>query len=169
MKIKDLRRLETELDAEVQYTSLSPRDKKEYSSLQDAQEAGASALNFALTKIRALNEVKYDIRETVRIFNETKGINAKTLKIAQLEAELSLLESVQNMSSPRSYSPYGSTKIEYQAGIDADTVDQHRIQARRVRREIQSLKDSCNGINSSGTAELSEKSMGILKKYGMID
>lgn len=171
--IKVLRRAEAELDNELQYvhSRLNSDRNQRQSTATAAVTAGVTACNAFLTRHGQLLEAKFAIRKAVGEFNQDKGINLKTGQIAALEAQLKALETAMSYGSVNEHTPYGSNKTEYRSGVDAEFIDKLRSESRSLKRQVQRLKDSCNGINSSEDASpyIGDKTLEFLKSNNFID
>lgn len=171
--IKVLRRAESELDNELKYVQnrLSSARNQRQASASAATATGTMACNEFIIRHGQLLEAKFDIRKAVGQFNQDKDINLKTGKIAALEAQLNALDTAMGFGSVSECSSYGATKLEYRPGIDAEYVDKLRSDSRSLKRQVQRLKDSCNGINSSEDASpyIGDKTLEFLKSNNFID
>ena len=168
MKIKDLRRAETQIDEEIDYSVRMLRSSNEYGKLHQAEDAGAELAEHYLDKVGELTEAKYTIRALVSAFNEEYGINERCIKIAKAQAKLDVINTIiAELSSPRTQRIYNSDVIRYSVGLSEQAIDFHRATARGIIREIQSLKDSCNGINSQQTVMVPPTLLAVLTKYNL--
>lgn len=168
--IKTLRRAETELEDEIHYSN-HLLGKAELPNHEAALEYGINAVEEFAVKMADLVKARFAIREAVRKFNEEKGINAKTLQIAQLQEHIKVLERMQSYGSVQQTSSYHTNTVQYRSGIPQTKVDEFRSQARSLTRQIQKLKDSCNGINSSSDASeyLDKDTIEFLRSNNFID
>lgn len=174
LRIKDLRRIESEIDKELAFKSRVQLDRYSEVQYKDAEEAveTSKAKIFAkLDIVKTLYSVKFQIREIVGDFNDKSGINKKSLQIAQLNNELSVLSSLSNLPiTRRTTDGYGTThKYYHTEGVSEDFIEEMRAESRRVLRKVQALKDSCAGTNAKGTGTLSEELENTLRQLGMID
>lgn len=170
--VKELRRIETEIDNEISHRTcrVSQLRSKEAVSLTAAYTECQTELVDMISKHTELLDSKFAIREIISKFNSDNGINERTGKIAALKAAIQFLEdSVLNIGSATSYAPYGSTKTVYRYGITEDHTDSVRSEIRALKRQIQALTDSCNGINSSHKFAINENLLKVFVKYGLID
>lgn len=149
--IKNLRRAESEIDNELAHVKRNAnRSGYDFNNATAALNAGNQMMNTFRERVNVLVRVKYEIRDIVARFNMVNGINERTAQIAMLEAVLSCNEEeCQSFGSPRSNRDYQTHEVTWTAGIELGTIDELRSDARGIKRKIQSLKDSCNGINSS--------------------
>ena len=154
VNIKLLRRAETEIQNELAHVSsrLNNTRHEREPTQESATTAGEISCNSFLKRYTELMTAKFDIRAAVGKFNEAEGINGKTTKIAMLEGLLSAYEKAEGYGRVSRNSGYGSTEVTYTPGVSDEVVDSYRTEVRRIRREIQSLKDSCNGVNASKDA-----------------
>lgn len=174
LRIKDLRRIESEIDKELGFKSRIQLDRYsevQYKDAEEAVEAGKAKVFAKLEIVKTLYDVKFQIRQIVGDFNEKSGINKKSLQIAQLNNELSVLGSLANLpTTRRTTDGYGATHKYYNTeGVSEDFIEEMRAESRRVLRKVQALKDSCAGTNANGTGTLSEELENTLRKLGMID
>lgn len=170
MRVKDIRRVESEIDNELEFIQSRLRNKPKYSTSSQARDAGTSLTKSFLEKYGKLIDAKFELRRLIANFNKTAGINDRTARIAQLEMTKETIDNcLVNYGDVDTYRNYGSDTVKYQAGISELAVDEYRAQSRRLKRLIQSLKDSCNGINAQGTVEVSDDTMELLKESGFID
>ena len=171
MKIKTLRRIETEIDSEISFMSRRLRNlSKKADSLENAKIEGSNTIEAAQKSFMELNAAKFTIRGLVSEFNSTKGINRKTAEIAELEATKSFIEDVAlsvNFAQTRE-SNYGSG-VSHHVGLSEETEDSLRASVRGLTRKIQGLKDSCNGTNSQGDIQIPEKLLNLFKVYSLVD
>lgn len=170
--VKELRRIETELDNEISHRTsrVNRLSSKEAVSLTAAYTECQTELLDMIAKHTELLDSKFAIREIISKFNSDNGINERTGKIASLKASSQFLEDeVLRIGSAVSYAPYGSTKTVYRYGITEDYTDSVRSEIRALKRQIQALTDSCNGINSSHKFAINENLLKVFVKYGLID
>lgn len=172
LSIKDLRRAETELESEMNYVvqCLSAARSERTTNNQGALEAGLSVCDAYVTRQSELLGAVFAIRQAVGKFNEDEGINQRTGRIAYLERLVAANEKAQSFGRVARNQSYGSTEVTYTPGIDDEKINVYRNEVRRIRREIQSLKDSCNGINSSkdATPYIDPKMVEFLKSNNFI-
>lgn len=169
--IKELSRLETEIDEEIDFAKSRHRSalQKTLPSQQAAEDAAMKAAKEVFSRTQSLLTAKYAIRSIKQTFNAEKGINDKTRAIAQLHAEQELLDSIAQQKEVTAIDRYGSNKLDYRPGITTEVQDEYRAKSRVVQRQIQRLKDSCQGINNQGTIELEEDVYHTLVSVGLID
>lgn len=169
--IKTLRRAENEIDSEIEHIRRRLRNRKATTSRKTAAEEGAEACVDFLTRFKELSSAKYEIRAAVSFFNEEEGINKRMVQIAKLDALLEATVSCEQFGPVIERSSYTNKASEYTVGISNDIVDAYRSDARGIRREIQALKDSCNGINSSKDSAkyVSTEMIEFLKDNNFID
>lgn len=172
LSIKDLRRAETEIENELIYVKqrMSSVRSERQSSMEGAMESGKAAVEGFISRTSELLEAVYAIRNAVGKFNEDEGINNRTSKIAYFDRLLNTLEQGQNFGRTARNTSYGSSEVTYTPGIDDTKIDELRNEVRRIRRDIQSLKDSCNGINASkdATPYIDAKVVEFLKNNNFI-
>ena len=172
IKVKTLRRAETELLSEIQLLSgrlpsfsTEPLAK----SLNEARSIGLESYKNKLSVLQDCITAKYDIRNSISKFNQANGINDRTLKIAVLTEQLDLIEKshtrINDASANRSY--YGDIE-GYNIGCSQSDLDQYRVEVRKIKKEIQGLKDSCNGINASNDVEITTELHKFLTDLSMI-
>lgn len=174
VKIKDLRRIETELESELsiqksRVTSIDDLTTRA-STAEMAALAGKKAQQGQLEKVGKMISMKFMIRQLISDFNASNGINDRTLKIAVLSEKLEVCQQAQSARRPSAHQDWRSDKIDgYNCGIDLATKDELRIQERGIRQQIQKLKDSCNGINSNESVTLPDDLVTFLKEYKFIE
>lgn len=174
IKIKDLRRVETELEQEldIQKDRVKAIDilTVKAKSLDLAAAEGQKAQQAQLEKVSTMIAMKFKIRQIVSGFNKDKGINDRTLKIAVLSEKLDVCQQAQTARGPSANHDWSSDKIDgYNCGITVAMKDELRIQERGIRQQIQKLKDSCNGINSNESVTLPEELVAFLKGQKFIE
>ena len=170
MKIKTIRRIETEIDNELQFLSSRMGRDNNQSTKEAAEIAGVEVVTHALKAYTRLIGAKFEIRNLIAEFNSGKGINAKTSLIAQLESEKDFLEnSALRVGRARATRSYGTDAAEYCIGIPDSFEDEIRALIRGATRKIQTLKDSCNGINSQGDIEISDSLLSVFTDYSLVD
>jgi cell division protein FtsB len=170
--IKELSRIEAELDSELQFVEgrLAGNLRKNQSTVSAATTAALTAIKSALDKQELLLNLKFDLRNIKATFNIEKGINDRTIKIAKLVARKEFLERrITVLGDVEVIEAYGNHKDTYRPGITEETQDTYRAEVRNLSRQIQRLKDSCNGINSQGGIELTAETVDNLTKLGLID
>tara|TARA_Y100001960_G_scaffold334111_1_gene445163 strand:- start:34487 stop:35014 length:528 start_codon:yes stop_codon:yes gene_type:complete len=169
--VKELSRIETEIDEEISFVKGRMRSvrNERLNSANLAESRANKAIKEALSKLESLLSAKFAIRSVKQIFNAEKGINEKTRKIAELTERKALLDSAAGFGDVSARESYGSNKVEYNPGISTDTEDSYRAKSRAVQRQIQRLKDSCQGINNQGTIELDGTVYETLVACGLID
>lgn len=176
LKIKDIRRIETEMDKEISLLQSSftrnVSDNVEETS-EKALRAGKSLVEMQRDELAQFLETKFNLRQIVANHNSSTKINDNCIKIAKLEFELNLIENtVMNVSGvavKQEYTSKGYVAAGYKSGVDVEFKNQLRVEARKVRREIQRLKDSCNGINGQSEYELIPNDLEFLKSRGFLD
>ena len=170
MKIKTLRRIEIELDNELVFISRRLRRENNQATKELAELAGVSVVQSSKSAFSKLVKAKFEIRNLVAEFNIVKGINAKTAKIAELEALGAFVEEhLIKLGKVKTTRNYGSDTYEYAIGISDEVEDNLRAEVRRLSRQVQSLKDSCNGINSQGDIQVSDSLLSVFKAYSLVD
>lgn len=170
--IKDIRRIEQEVDNEINYVRNNASDirQDQQQNLADAKKVGEKGVNELQAKMYELIEVRFKIRTIVAEFNKDNGINDRTLKIAILEQKHDFLEqSIIGFGRPGTTRDYHLDKVVYSPGITTEVVDEKRAEARNIKRQIQRLKDSCNGINSNAKFEVAPELVALFERYGFID
>mgnify|MGYP001596213708 CR=1 FL=1 len=118
-------------------------------------------------KTKALIAAKFDIRRSIGQFNEDKGINDKTVKIAMLSAEKEALEQYEQYKA-QARTSYGTGSTVYAEGLDSAKIDKIRAQIRDLKRQIDNIKDSCAGINANSSIQLADETLATLKLYSLI-
>lgn len=170
MKIKTLRRIETELDNELLFISRRLQRENNQATKEAAFNAGEASATSAIKKHNRLLGAKFAIRALVSQFNIEKGINDKTAQIAVSEALKTFLENqILSIGQPRYSRNYHSETYEYTVGISDEYEDKIRAEIKSITRKIQSLKDSCNGINAQGDIEISPELMQVFLDYSLVD
>lgn len=169
--IKELSRIETEIDKEIQFAMLRHQGimRKDCASRDEALRVAKESIEVSSNKVHKLLDAKFAIRGIKQAFNVEKGINDKTLHIALLTQEQEFVDTYAkhgDVSSDRSYS---SNSVTFTPGISAESQDKLRAESRNIQRQIQRLKDSCQGINNQGSVELDEASYQVLVDAGLID
>ncbi len=170
--IKDIRRVESEVDEEIRFVSGNLRDVRDNQQvdLETAKKVGVAEVRKVVDRFNDLVGLRFAIREIVAKFNEENGINERTAKIARLEQEKAFLDDhVERFGRPGSSRDYHTDTIKYTPGITPEFVDEIRAKSRNIKRQIQRLKDSCNGINSNARFELDEAIVAKFESYGFID
>lgn len=170
--IKELSRIEAEIDSEILFVEARQRGQmaKKQGSAQAARDTALAAIKAGLGKRNALVKAKFAIRSIKQVFNAEKGINDKTREIAALELERQFLDTIHQYDDVQAYEGYGQRpKTEYLPGISLKTQDEYRAKSRVIARQIQRLKDSCQGINNQGIIELDEATYSTLVTSGLID
>lgn len=170
--IKDIRRIEQEVDDEIVYVQHGMHEirSEHHASLNAAKAAGEAGVREVLAKFDELVNLRFTIRDIVAKFNEENGINERTAKIAKLEQRKEFVDnSVAGFGRPGTTRNYSTDKVVYTAGLAPTVVDEFRAESRNIKRQIQRLKDSCNGINSNSRFELDPEVVGLFTKYGFID
>lgn len=169
--IKELSRIESEIDTEINFVSGRQRStmNTRQASRQEALDVANKSIASSLTKLNGLLDAKFAIRTIKQVFNAEKGINDKTRDIAKLTAEQAFIDSVASYSEVTASERYASTKVEYSPGITQEKQDELRAKSRVIQRQIQRLKDSCQGINNQGTILLDETTYSTLVSSGLID
>lgn len=170
--IKDVRRIETEIDDEISFVERNVRDirSEHQQSKKDAEDFGLKEVQTLQDKMFKLIEVRFKIREIVANFNTEHGINDRTAKIAKLEQQKDFLEDrIASFGRVGTTRDYNLDKVVYTPGVTSEFVDQKRAEVRDLTRQIQRLKDSCNGINSNTKVTLEPSLISFFKNAGMID
>jgi len=169
IKLKQLRRIETEIDNELEIQE--PRIQSccrnlgsIESSILNAAIRGALTVHAQYELISALLAKKFEIRAIVAAFNKENGINERTIKIAILEKQITYAEKASKVNIPSIDRDYRTNTISgYYQGITQAVSDDWRIAVRKLRAQIQKLKDSCSGINSNGTVVINNELESFLK------
>ena len=172
--IKTLRRAETELDNELRYSQERMQQMRSGSQVTEnaALASGIAVCEEYLERHSNLLDAKFEIRKCVGKFNQSKGINRKTSDIAELEASIAAIDLVMGFGAVAEQRTYGQqAKATYRPGINCDYIDKQRSVVRGLTRQIQRLKDSCNGVNSSEDASefISPTVLVFLKANNFID
>lgn len=172
LSIKQLRRIETELLNEKDHVIQRLRNfnYETADTKSDAIEIGEERLSLSIESVNALINAQYCVRKLISDFNESAGINDKTLQIANLEA---ICEARAEMSSSLgkvlAKTEYNSKQTTYSYGVSDEFEDNQRAIERFDKRRIQRLKDSCNGLNSSSKVKIPDTLLTLITKYGLID
>lgn len=174
LKIKDLRRVETELESElsIQKSRVSAIDDLTVRAKTADQAAvdGKKAQQVQLEKVGKMISMKFKIRQLISDFNASHGINERTIKIAVLSEKLEVSQQAQSARRPSPNQDWRTSQIDgYNCGIDLETKDELRVQERGIRQQIQKLKDSCNGINSNESVTLPDDLVSFLKEQKFIE
>lgn len=170
--IKDIRRIEQEVDNEIVYV-----EQNSYHIRENQQATKEAALEAGITDVQAMQdkayeliELRFKIRDIVAAFNKDNGINERTAKIALLEQKQSFLdEKIAGFGRVGTTRDYNSQQTKYTPGVDTEFVDAKRVESRDIKRQIQRLKDSCNGINSNAKFDVEPELVALFTKYGFID
>lgn len=168
MKVKEAQRLETVIDQEIErLKDRLARSSSTHKTRTLAESAFRERHEKTLEQMAILLDIKFAIRKAIAEFNRNHAINERTAKIAHLTKLLELIKgSLVNQAS--SVNHYNSKEPEYREGYSDQLEDVVLAECRKITREIQRLKDSCNGINSQGTIAISESQVEYLKKLGIL-
>ena len=169
ISIKNAARLETTLNDEIDRLTGKITDRKYFQSAKDSISATTKNIESLVEKIGMYREIRTCIRDQKRFFNEQKGINDLTSDIASLNDQLDLYNLLSEFRYPEPQSSYGNDTIRFCSGISEEDKESYYINTLKIKREIQRLKDKCQGVNSNGTIELSTDIESFLKKSGLID
>lgn len=170
--IKDLRRIESEIESEIQYVSNSVQlvRAEQQATKTDAEKYALGELPKLSAKMNVLIETKFKIRAFIADFNKTNGINERTAKIAELEEKSTFIENrLVSFGRAGTTRDYNTDKVKYTPGVTTDFVDERRAEVRAIKRQIQRLKDSCNGINSNSRTEIPQDLLDVFKQYKLVD
>lgn len=155
MKIKTLRRVLTELEDDISRGRSRIRTRLEAVSTSTALLGladGTEIVEHAVTRTVLMIDNKFVIRGIISDFNESQGINVKTIEIAKLVVQNDFLDNniidKINVPSPH-YSFRDHDPVAWKGGIDENTNETYRQLHRENKRKIQTLKDGCASINSS--------------------
>jgi len=169
INIKNARRLEATLDDEIARLKNKIFDREaRYKDTAQSLAGTKSAIDTYMDKLTKFKEIRQTIRDLIGEFNVEKGINSTTASIAIKVDELELYERLSNMSEPRMTKDWDDVKYAT-PGISRAEAEAHHATTLKLKREIQRLKDKCQGINSSGTIELSAETESFLKLTGLMD
>jgi hypothetical protein len=173
MKIKTLRRALTELEDDIgrgRSRVSNQLNKVSMSTADAALEEGTSIVEHSVSRISLMIDMKFAIRGIISDFNESKGINIKTIEIAKLSLQNDFLEKViiDRIQPPSTHYSYRERDpIQWKGGIEEDTNEKYRQTHRENKRKIQSLKDGCASINSS-TVELTPELVTFLTDFKFV-
>lgn len=170
--IKDIRRIETEVDEEIHYVTNGIHNiRQEHQQLRiDAFAVGEKGVRASLAKFEELVDTRFAIRGIVAKFNDANGIDDRTAKIAKLEQRKTFVDdSIVGFGRPGTTRDYRNDTVVHTPGLKDDIVDEFRAESRNIKRQIQRLKDSCNGINSNTSFEVDPVLVEVFTKYGFID
>lgn len=172
IRLKDLNRLETEIKAELDVK----RNSISYSGGYFAsREAGlqdyAETIPAAHEKVRRLMKAYYSVRNSKAEAKAALGINERTAQIAELEDVINLLQrSVDSSSSPTTnYTSRTGDAVTWKRGCTSEYKDDIRVELRALRRRVQSLKDSCAGINANNEVELTQETSETLVAFRLVE
>lgn len=129
INIKNARRLETEIDNELNHVVYKLTSKSgPFATLDEARIFTEASVEESLKNIEKLNELKYHVRNEVGKFNHEKGINNITLDIAKFQSHLETSTKVSEFGSPslnHSYSRIETTS--YGSGLSSEIMEKHRM------------------------------------------
>lgn len=168
-KIKTLRRIETAINEELVFLIERFQRKGKAATKNSAESDFDAKMGNFLDKQQALQGLKFQIRGLVATFNEEKGINEKTAEIAFQSTQLEALRAVNGYEQAYESSDYHTNKTYWRVGISDATEDWVRVEIKKIERLIQRLKDTCNGINSTATVEVSDEMVALFEQFGLID
>lgn len=172
LNIKNARRLETTLNEQMVRLSSRVRNldsKGGFSSSEEAGEFFKNSLNSTLKKLSEMRSIKFSIRESIGKFNKDSGIDDTTIKIAEYSSLLEVLEDIPVVSPPYLKTDYSGKSLGFTSGLDEEAKEEFYVETLKLKRKIVRLKDKCQGINSTGTIELSDEVEVFLKVNGLID
>lgn len=170
INIKNARRLESALDDQIiRLTNIMMQKSKSFSTAKDATYHTKANVTTILVKLKEITSIRSDIRDHIGSFNEQNGINKITALIARSTQELDIYNRLCNLEEPSRNRNYSTNEISYSAGLDEETREGYYVITLKLTREIQRLKDKCQGINASGTIELSAEQESFLKVSGLLD
>lgn len=170
--IKELTRIETVIDEEISFVESRLRNElrdSKQASVSAATEYAGKVIDSTVTKRSALLAAKFAIRAIKQVFNTEKGINDKTRKIAELQAQKDFVDKLAIQDVAKEVTNYTTKTVKYRPGITLETQDKFRAESRSLQRQIQRLKDSCQGINNQGTIELDSETRSTLLASGIVD
>lgn len=168
LNIKNARRLETSIDAEISRMIGKIRNTTGgFSDAKSAIESKESSVESNVSKIKQLRHVRKFIRDLIGKFNEEKGINSLTSEIAALSSDIEVAHLIVRINDVSSDS-YSNTN-SYRQGVSEDFREKYHAESLKLTRAVQRLKDKCQGINSTGTIELGSDLESFLKKNGLMD
>lgn len=170
INIKNARRLETLINEQIdrQVAKIHQGSQDDVSKTQVVLNT-IELVKTCLSKLNQLRCIRETIRQSICLFNVEQGINDITLYIATAESNLKVAVMLAEYDSPRTTRSYNSDIVSYSRGLDEDTKEHYYNETLVIRRRIQKLKDRCQGINASGTIELSDENETCLKSFGLID
>lgn len=164
MKIKNIQRVISAIEEEIDYLINSCRTGSSFKTYEESAKVTEKNLKEKTEKITKLIDIKFTLRNIVKRFNVSK-IDEKTAEIAKVEEQLSFYKTLVGFNQPNPTYDRNS----YSSGVTATFNDEARDELKRLTRKKQSLKDSCAGINSSGEVELSGELVSLLKEFNLID
>lgn len=170
INIKNARRLETAIEEEISRIRGKINGfSDKFESKDKAEEGTFHSIIELEKKWSALQHIRFEIRTLVGKFNAESDINSKASKIALLNERADLINSLSNYKRTTTQRNYSNESIYYSSGLSETVREDYHAELLSIRREIQRLKDQCQGINASGTIELGSDSESFLKKAGLMD
>lgn len=169
LSIKNARRLECALDDQARRLVDKLNDRVSYGTIESSLTGTKDLIESVLEKLHTIKGIRKDVRDAIGLFNARTSINQYTADIAYTTSELEVATLISEMNSPRADRSYGSDKPTYSGGVSEETREQYYVETLKLKRVLQRLKDKCQGINSSGTIELSDCQEVFLKKSGLMD
>ena len=170
VNIKNARRLETELDNEIsRLTGKVRHGRSSHSTYAESVAITENSVDTLVASIGKMKQIRMDIRTKIGKFNAESGINDLTASIADAASNAEIQEMIYNLSSPTSTRDYGTDSVKYTSGVSEAYREAAHTKLLVIKREIQRLKDKCQGVNSSGTIELDSDTESFLKVSGLMD
>lgn len=171
INIKNAKRLETSIDGELDRLQgkIRHQGSTEYKNAKESMEATNAAIEANLVSIDEYLVIRKSIRDAIGKFNKDSGIDVHSSEIALLQKRLSALEDISDVRYPRSQRDYGTDEIKYSGGLSDDQKEVFYARTRVLTRQIQRLKDKCQGVNATGTIELADGVGSFLRVNGLMD
>ncbi|WPH64761.1 hypothetical protein [Vibrio phage vB_VpaP_SJSY21] len=170
INIKNARRLETAIEEEISRIRGKINGfSDKFDSKDKAEEGTFHAIIELEKKWSALQHIRFEIRNLIGKFNSENDINVKAGKIALLSERADLIQSLSTYKRSTTQRNYSNDSTYYSAGLSETVREEYHSDLLSIRREIQRLKDQCQGINASGTIELDSDAESFLKKAGLMD
>lgn len=167
--LKQIQQLITSVEQELSFTENNLYTYDKYLTIDSSKSITKTNVNNVLATYSELLDIYFYLRDYIKENNNTLGIDLKTSQIAKLEKNNQLLNSVVEIGTPKEQYCHVSQKSKFSEGVDMVYINDIRNIIKKNQRTIQSLKNSCNGINNQNMCEISKEFEEILKKYGLID
>lgn len=167
LTVKEIQRAISAIDDEIEFCKQKLNKNYNYDTPRTSAEQTELTTKKYIESLDELFDTMYNMRKLVKQFNADK-IDDKSADIAKIDQQNDILKDIQRRGQPEPVSSYSSTKMQYSSGYTLAYEQELRNKIKENQRKIQSLKDSCAGINASHKIDVSEDIESVLNKYSLI-